>query len=119
MILPLPDWATYVVAILTLLFGVGRLARVITYDDFPPSAAVRAAWDTITNDGPWSKLAHCFWCLTPWITLVAMGWWALGVAIEPFAWLWWIFWGWLALSYVASMIVARDEPADSPEVDAE
>lgn len=112
MILPLPDWATYIVAVAVLLLGVGRLVRVVTYDDFPPAARVRAAWDRLTDDGDWAKLVHCYWCFAPWMTLFAMGWWTVGVFVTWIAWAWWIFWGWLALSYVVSMIVARDEPAE-------
>lgn len=111
MILPLPDWATYIVAVLVLVLGAGRLTRIITYDDFPPAIWARAAWDRVTNDGDWAKLAHCFWCAGPWVTLAAMGWFAAGLAVTWIAWTWWLFWGWLALSYVTSMIVARDEPA--------
>ena len=101
---------TLFLAILTAVLGVGRLVRVITYDDFPPTIWARMTWDRLTNDGPWAKLAHCFWCATPWIMLVAMvwGWFALGT---DWAWTCWAFWGWMALSYVSSMIVARDEPA--------
>jgi hypothetical protein len=93
-------------AVITL--GAGRLTRIITYDDFPPAAHARALWDRITNDGPWSKLAHCFWCAGPWVTLVALG---SGI-LSGLHWGWWLFWGWLALSYVTSIIIARDEPRD-------
>lgn len=117
MILPLPDWATLIVAVLTIVLGVGRLSRVITYDTFPPAAKVRALWDKITSgadgeDGPWTILLHCFWCFTPWLMLVAMGWFALGLYVAWVAWAWWLFWGWLALSYVTSMVIVRDDPTD-------
>jgi hypothetical protein len=90
--------------------GVGRLARVITYDDFPPSIKVRIWWDKLTHDGPWSKLVHCFWCLTPWLMLFALAWFVAGIYVTWLAWAWAIFWGWLALSYITSIIIARDEP---------
>jgi hypothetical protein len=106
----LNDWPLWLVAVAVLVLGVGRLVRIITYDDFPPSAWARSVWDTITNDGPWSKLAHCFWCLTPWVMLGAMAWYWVGTMVPWINVAWWIFWGWLALSYLASMIIARDEP---------
>lgn len=98
-----------VTAVLIAVFGVGRLTRVITYDDFPPAVWARMQWDKVTRDGPWAKLAHCFWCCTPWIMLACMvwGWLAIGTA---WGWTWFAFWGWLALSYVSSIIIARDEP---------
>jgi hypothetical protein len=99
-----------VAAVLVVVFGVGRLSRVLTYDVFPPSIAVRIWWDKITHDGSWSKLVHCFWCATPWIMLVALGWFALGLVVVWVAVIWWLFWGWLALAYVSSIIIARDEP---------
>lgn len=95
-----------VLAILVAAFGAGRLGRVLTYDAFPPAAAARILWDRLTNDGPWAKLAHCQWCATPWIMLVC-GLWAY---FSSLGWHWWAFWGWLALSYLASIIIARDEP---------
>lgn len=101
-------------AILIAVLGVGRMARLITHDEFPPSRWWRAVWqDRITANHPgWSLLFICFWCLSPWIMLVAIGWFLLTLQVEWVAWAWWLFWGWLALSYVASMIVARDEPAE-------
>lgn len=95
-----------IAAVLVAAFGVGRLARILTYDDFPPAAWARVIWDRITNDGPWAKLAHCQWCATPWIMLICLAW---GV-FSSLHWTWWLFWGWLALSYLASIIIARDEP---------
>lgn len=93
-------------ALLVAVFGVGRLSRILTYDDFPPAAWVRTIWDRITNDGDWSKLAHCQWCATPWIMAACLAWaWLSGLH-----WTWWLFWGWLGLSYLASIVIARDEP---------
>jgi uncharacterized iron-regulated membrane protein len=103
----LPWVALIVVAVL----GVGRLSRLITYDDYPPTIAIRARWAAITHDGGWSKLASCFWCLTPWLMLVAGVWFWLGYGTWAEA-AWWVFFGWLAISYLTSMVVARDEPAE-------
>lgn len=99
-------------AVLVAILGAGRLARLITHDVFPPAAALRNMWTRIVqNHDQWSVLFFCFWCLTPWIMLVCLGWFLLTINIAWIAWTWWLFWGWLALSYVASIIVARDEPA--------
>ena len=93
-------------AILVAVFGVGRLSRVLTYDAFPPAAWARIQWDKITKDGSWSKLAHCQWCATPWIMAVCIAW----GYFTSLHWSWWVLWGWLALSYLASIVIARDEP---------
>lgn len=99
-------------AVLVAILGAGRLARLITHDTFPPAAALRQLWtNAMKGHEDWVILAFCFWCATPWIMLVAIGWFLLSINIVWIAWAWWLFWGWLALSYVASMIVARDEPA--------
>lgn len=98
----------FVLAVATAVLGVGRLARVATHDPFPPAIWLRMRWDRLVKDGSWSKLAHCFWCATPWIMLVCIAWGAL----SSFHWTWWAFWGWLALSYLAAIVIARDEPAE-------
>ena len=105
-----------IAAVLVAVLGVGRLARIVIYDAFPPSVWLRTKWDDLTyskakNDyNSWNKLLHCPWCLVPWIMLIAIGWFLLGLEYEWAAWAWWLFWGWLALSYVSTMIYVRDEP---------
>lgn len=101
-----------ILAILVGILGVGRLTRVMVHDDFPPATWWRMTWDKITHDGPWSKLFHCWWCLSFWVALVAIGWFLLTDVHPVFLWSWWIFWGALALSYVATMVIVRDEPGD-------
>lgn len=112
-----PVWA-----VLVFVLGVGRLARVIVHDQFPPSVWFRQKWANWVVDHKhegWIDLFFCFWCLSPWIMAVAIGWFALSFSVPFLAWAWWLFWGWLALSYVAAMIVERDQPKDAPEVDDE
>lgn len=110
MSLVLPDWLIALLAIATAVLGVGRLTRVLVYDDFPPSVWVRIQWDRITRDGPWSKLVHCWWCASFWVALACLGWWLGGMHVEWIMWAWWVFWGGLAVSYVATMIIVRDTP---------
>lgn len=100
-----------ILAIATAVLGVGRLSRIITYDAFPPAIALRLAWTRAVGEA-WGKLLTCWWCLTPWLMLVSFGWFALGIIVTWIAVAWWIFWGWLALSYVSSIIIARDEPSN-------
>ena len=100
------------VAVLTAVFGVGRLTRVLTYDSYPPAVWVRNKWSALTKDGDWSLLARCFWCASPWVMAVAMAWFWWGTTVVWVGVAWWIFWGWLALSYVSAMVIARDDPHD-------
>jgi len=103
-----------ILAILVAVLGPARLARVVTYDDFPPAMwlrkkVVRAL--AARKRGDWAKIATCFWCFTPWVVLASMGWFILGLVVPWIGVLWWVSWGWLALSYLASWWIARDEPA--------
>lgn len=97
-----------IAAVLVAVLGTGRLTRVIVHDDFPPSVWARIKWDSLTRDGSWSKLAHCWWCATPWIMAICIAW----GYFSSLHWSWWLFWGWLGLSYLAAIVIARDEPAE-------
>lgn len=99
-----------VLAIIVGIVGVARLTRVIVHDDFPPAVWWRTKWSEWTHDGPWAKLFLCWWCLSFWIALVCIGWFLLIDVSAFFLWTWWIFWGALALSYLATMLIVRDEP---------
>lgn len=108
---------TGVLAVLVLIIGVGRITRLITYDAFPPSIWWRitwAGWTALPNgeNGPWTKLFTCFWCLSPWLTLLGGAAFFLTFAAVWFAWVWWLFLSWMALSYLVAMLVARDDPHD-------
>lgn len=95
----------YTAAVITGIVSAGRLTRLLVNDDWPPVVKARIAWDRLTKDGPWSKLAHCPWCAAPYISAMILLW---GVA-SNLHWTWWIFNGWLAGSYAASWIVFHDE----------
>lgn len=106
-----PWWL--VVAVLVAVLGVGRWTRLLVFDKFPPAAWVRQKWADLTKDrGDWALLLFCWWCAGPWIMLVCIGWFWLSFSAPWIAIAWWLFFGWGALSYVSSMIVARDEPKD-------
>ncbi len=108
MVFPYTNPWIVIAAILVAIVGVARLTRVLTYDVYPPSIWFRMTWTRITNDGPWSKLATCYWCASPWVMLVCMGWLAASLWSLPALIVWFAFWGWLGLSYLASMVINRD-----------
>ena len=100
------NWYVYYgVAILVVVLSAGRLTRLLVADEWPPSIWVRMRWDSLTRDGPWSKGAHCHWCFGPWATLAVGGWGLL----SGFNLAWWLANGWLAVSYLVSILVQFDE----------
>lgn len=108
-ILNYDNWPLLLVAGLTAIFGVGRLVRVIIFDAWPPTVWLRVTWqDRFGSDG-WAKILLCPWCLTPWIMAVCIGWFLIGNLVLWIGIVWWVIWGWLALSYVASIVIAYDE----------
>lgn len=106
------NWGVLLVGALVLVLGVGRLVRVVVHDEFPPAQAFRTWWQKATKNGPWALLFMCYWCAAFWFVLFALGWFALGLLVVWIGVAWWIFWGALALAYLVSMVIARDEPAE-------
>lgn len=101
-------------AIVVAVLGTGRVARLLTYDTFPPTKAIRTWWYNRTQDreDDWKDLLFCPFCIAPWITVLCGAHFALGYTAVWIAWSWWIFWGWLAIAYLAAMVVARDTPEE-------
>lgn len=85
-----------------------RLTRLVVWDSYPPSAWLRAKWDSITNDGPWSTLAHCGYCFGLW----ASGFVVLWGYLSDLHWSWWLFNGWMAVGYLAAIVMAYDGDED-------
>jgi len=110
------EWWHLLIAVVVGVVGAARLTRVLTYDDYPPSIAVRVWWQKVTKDGPWAKLVSCPWCAGPWITLIMIVSFIVAALLyRDAAWvltLWWLFWGWLCLSYWVSQYVHFDEGKD-------
>lgn len=105
-------WETLPLIVLTLataVFGVGRFTRVVVYDRFPPAAWWRQKWTDWTDGTGWQLLFSCWWCFSFWAALACVGWWIGGLYVAWVAWAWWIFWGALAISYIAAMVIVRDE----------
>lgn len=107
-IVVLPWWAAVLAGIVAIV-GAARLTRILTHDDFPLSIKVRMWWDRVTHDGAWAKLVHCPWCAGPWIFLAALVSFLVSFVSPTLGWAWWLFWGWLAGSYLVSQYVYFDE----------
>jgi hypothetical protein len=107
-VIELPLWAWLPLALIVAVIGAARLTRLITHDSFPPIARLRAWYeDRVPED--WGMLVHCHWCMGPWMTLIAIGTFLLTFTWPPIAWVWWLFYGWMALSYLVSQYVHFDE----------
>ena len=108
------EWILAIAALVAVL-GVGRWSRLVTYDTFPPAVWLRGRWAAWTDKSDrrraWGDLLFCPWCFTPWLMLICIGWFLGSIYVTWLAWAWWLLWTWGALSYVASMVLARDEPA--------
>jgi hypothetical protein len=102
-----PWLAVWIVVVAVL--GAGRLTRLVTADSWPPSAWWRDTWSRWTHDGPWSLLFSCHWCFGPWAALAALGTAFIGAEAGRPHLVWWLFWGWLAVSYLVSIVVHHDE----------
>lgn len=99
---------TLVLAFTAAVLSVGRLTRLVTQDTWPPVAWWRTKWDDWTEDSGWNDLFHCPFCLAPWIAAVILAWgW-----LTDLHWTWWAFNLWLAISYLASILVYHDEGKD-------
>lgn len=109
------SWGVFVVALLTTVLSAARLTRLIVNDSWPPVLWVKGKWDAWTDRSPrrqaWWLLLQCPWCLSPWMTLLVGAW---GV-LSHLHWTWWAFNGWLALAYLAGMVVFHDEGKPDPE----
>lgn len=103
----LTDIQWLAIAVVTVL-SAARISRLVVADSWPPTVWLRIKWDTLTKDGPWSKLVHCPYCFAPWSAAFIIGW---GLVFDwPVAW--WILNGWLATAYLAAMVQARDGDGD-------
>ena len=102
-------WLFFVAAAVAIV-GVGRLNRLVTYDDYPPAIWLRTKWAGITKGGLWGKIAFCIWCFSPYAAGFAVGWLVLGLLVSSWIVLaWWIFFGWLTIAYLASILTYFDE----------
>lgn len=94
-----------IAAVVIAVLSTGRLTRLLVQDHFPPSVWIRTKWDDITDGGSWNLLLHCHWCLAPWLAIPVILWGWLSELHTS----WWLLNGWLAIAYLASMVVERDE----------
>jgi hypothetical protein len=101
-------WPTLLAAFTVGVIAVARLTRLVVDDDWPPMVWFRRKWDRLTENSTWSVLVECYWCVSPYIAAVDIGW----AILANLHWTWWLVNGWLAVSWLASYMCFRDIPAD-------
>lgn len=96
-------------AVIVAVISIGRTARLLTYDDYPPVAWARTKVQHWLLSGDrrmrWVALTECPFCLAPYLAAGMLAWmWA-----SDLHWTWWLINGWWAMSYLSAILVARDE----------
>lgn len=124
--------ATALIALVIGTLAVARAARLVTSDAYPPMQHLRVWWvskhelrDYHHKNGKrrgyqwqygWGPLLTCPFCFAPYAAAVDLAW-AVAVPLDQWrdtwgaGWWWWIVNTWAAVSYLAAMVVVRDEPA--------
>lgn len=107
----------WIAVVLVTIVSAARLSRLLVIDKFPPIKRVRTWYEDKTDGSDWQWLALCAFCMAPWVMVFVFGTGlAAGVYGDPlgrpedhWAFLaWWLFNGWMAMSYLAASYVARD-----------
>lgn len=106
----MPEYLQHLLAFLVGVVAVGRAARLLVYDDFPPTRAVREWWVKHTGES-WGTLFLCQYCMAPYLAAGDLAWYLLS---EEYGnnHLWWWVNIWAAVSYLAAILVAYDEPEE-------
>ncbi len=101
------DWPTLLAAFVIGTIAVSRLTRLVVDDDWPPMQWFRRVWDRHVHNA-WSVLVECPFCVSPYLAAFSIGW----AILSDLHWSWWLFHGWLAVSYLAAMLNKRDIPVE-------
>lgn len=92
------------VAVITIM-SAARITRLLTFDKFPPIKFFRDKYEDATDGSNWQLIAYCAYCMSPWVTLLIVGW---GYLVD-FDTAWFLVNGIFAASYSAAIIVALDK----------
>ena len=99
----------WIAAAIIAAISTARITRLVVWDTFPPSAHLRAKWADWTDGGAWEDLLKCGYCFGVYAAAFTLGTGWLSVAlVGDLHWSWWLFHGWMALSYVAAIIMTFD-----------
>lgn len=107
----------WIAVVVTTILSAARLSRLLVIDKFPPVKRVRLWYEDKTDGSDWQWLTMCAFCMAPWVTLLVLAAGLLAGVYDPSTHrsydnldytAWWLFNGWLAVSYLAASYVARD-----------
>lgn len=93
----------WIAAALVGIVSTARLTRLIGFDTWPPAVWFRIQFRKYLPPN-WATLVDCPYCLAPYFGAGVLAW-AYLSDLHP---AWWLFNGWLAGSYIASMVVVHD-----------
>lgn len=106
----------HLVVLVVAILSVARTARLIGFDEYPPMSWLRTKWYAAFGDEGWGKIIYCAFCSAPYLMLGQFIWafFALDHSL-PFdewssAWWWFVINGIWGFSYLASILVAYDQP---------
>jgi hypothetical protein len=98
----------WVAAAIVAALSAARITRLFVFDSWPPTARLRAWWEGKVS-AEWEPLLKCGYCFGVYSAAAVLGSaWAIVALTGSLHWGWWLFNGWMALSYTASIIVAFD-----------
>lgn len=108
------EWPTLIAVVLVGILSVARTARLIGFDEYPPMEWLRDRWDERYGTEGWGKLIHCPFCSAPYLAagMTLWAWLTFRYGNEFAEAVWWTLNGVWGLSYVASILVAYDQPED-------
>lgn len=95
------------------VLSVARFTRLVTHDTWPPFEWLRPR--VAAKLGGWAELVVCPFCAAPYLMAGQMVWFGLlydlaGLHSDAFTWGWLVPNLWFALSYLAAIVVAYDQP---------
>lgn len=105
------EWYVWLAAAVVAIVSVGRTARLLVWDDFPPVAWLRFRFFVKVGDSPWRKLAECAFCQAPYLSAGMVAW----MWLSDLHWTWWLINGWWSMSYLAAILVSYDQPEDGSD----
>lgn len=95
------------------IVSVARVTRLVTHDTWPPMEWARPRIAARLKG--WAELIVCPFCVAPYLMVVQIAWFLLlyeNVSTTHFLWFWVLPNAWWAFSYLASIIVAYDQPEE-------
>lgn len=104
----------WIAVAIVAIVGSARITRLLTFDKFPPVAAVRDWYADKTDGNGWQLLVFCAYCMSFWVTAAVVTWADLSGVFDgpehPSLWAqaWWFANGILAASYLAAMVQIHD-----------